>query len=405
MAKPSYEQLEAEVARLKKSKVELSAGHRGWRLFGVSLFALIGILGFVAADLGLWANRNIVSNDGYVRAISPLPHNPAVQSALVQAAHTQLVEQVDIPAAVSQVLPEQAAFLATPLSNAISNGVKTALAKVVDSDKFASVWVNVNQRAHNRLVGIVTKASGDGTITVNELYQYLGSQVTNSKLQSILSKPIPDKYGQIQIAQASWLPAAHDALQVIKWSVPIGILIGVIGLGAALAIARRRRLTLIVVSLALAASLLVAVLVVYIITNMQLDKVSDQTYQAAFRAVTQAFTGPLYSQTAAWVVFFGLLGVVAWAASTYKPARWLRSQSQGLSQETYQVLGSPGTKSSFIAWLRQWRAPIEMVLAGLALVALALMTPLTVGIIFWTAIILAIAVFIVEIFGGQPAKR
>jgi hypothetical protein len=220
-----------------------------------------------------------------------------------------------------------------------------------------------------------------------------------------LSKPIPEKYGQIQLAEASWLPAAHDALQAVKWSVPIGSLIGVIGLGAALAIARRRRLTLIIVSLALAASLLIAVLVVQLATSMQLDKVADPTYQAAYKVVVSAFTKPFYSQTAAWVTFFAVIGLVAWAASNYRPARWLRSQSQALSQETYQIIGKPGDKSGFIAWLRRWRGAIEMALAGLALVVLALLAPLTVSIIFWTAIILAVAVFVVEVFAGQPARR
>ena len=85
--KPSYEELEAQLAELRAQvaapgpmpKVQRHAG----RSIGIGLLLAIACLSLVAADLALWADRTIVSQQGYVAATSNLIQVHAIQTAIV----------------------------------------------------------------------------------------------------------------------------------------------------------------------------------------------------------------------------------------------------------------------------------------------------------------------------------
>src|SRR5258706_1480026 len=94
MAKPTYEELEAQVAKLSAQLSERDepkrSGGVAWRRIGVGALILGGALSLAAADFALWANRNLVSTDGYVRLAGPFAPDSAGAAALVEATDDQI---------------------------------------------------------------------------------------------------------------------------------------------------------------------------------------------------------------------------------------------------------------------------------------------------------------------------
>ena len=309
MDKPTYEELEAENTRLKgRMAVHDEAGSatpnvRVWPRVGRGVLILLGCLSLLAVDLGLWANRNLINNEGYVAAVAPLAKDPAVQTAVVKATEQQIDANTDISTTVQNALPDKAAFLAGPITTGVNNAIHSFLAKAVDSPKFADAWTTVNDRAHSRIINYVSKYEGNGQITVADAYSSLSDRLAGTKLGSVVAnKPLPPKLGNIQLIDASWLPIAHTAAVAVQWSVPVGILIAIIGFGAAIWWSPRRRKTLIVVALTLAFTLGLANIIVRLIQQVRENNIADPTYRAAAHSVSQAVLGPFIVQTRVWIV-------------------------------------------------------------------------------------------------------
>lgn len=404
MDKPTYEELEAEVNRLNgelksrpaEAQRKPPSGRR-WARLGRGVLIGLGCLALVAVDAGLWANRTIISHDGYMAAVTPLVHEPAVQTALVKATQDQIQSNVNIQQTVQDALPDRAAFLAGPITTGVINSIHSFLTKAAGSDRFAQAWTNVNDRAHQRLVGYVSKYEGNGQITVADAASALSSRLQSTPLANVASKPLPPKFGNIQLVNASWLPVAHNTYVALQWVVPIGILVALLGFGLAIWASPHRRKTIIASALATAFALGLANIVLRLIEQMRQSHITDAVYRAAAHSVSQALTGPFINQTRVWVVVALIVAAVAWvpgpSAAAVRLRQWLRARSSSLMHAT----GNLGAGTPAMKWLRARRRFVEWALVALAVVVLMFLSPLTLAVVAWTAVALAFLVILVEI--------
>ena len=370
---------------------------RGWPRLGRGVIITLGCLALLAVDIGLWANRTVISQDGYTTAVSPLVHDPAVQTALVKATQDQIQSNVDISQTVKNALPDRAAFLAGPISTGVVNSIHSFLNRAVQSDKFAQTWATVNDRAHQRLVNYISKYQGDGQVTVADAVSTLSDRLQSTPLAKVASKPLPPKYGDIQLINASWLPVAHNTYVALQYSVPIGVLVAIVSFGVAIWWSPQRRKTIIASALATAFVLGLANIVIRLVQQVRQAHISDPVYREAAHSVSQALIGPFVAQTRVWIVVAIIVAAVAWlpgpATAAVRFRHWLRGRSSALMRAT----GNFGADTPAVTWLRGRRRVVEWALVALAVVVLMFLSPLTLAVVAWTVVALAFLVVLVEI--------
>lgn len=120
-----------------------------------TLVVLLIILGSIlSANLGIvrWTEQQILNADGWVEVVGPLPKNDQIASAIGTHAVTQLFESVDVRQKLTDVLPENIAFLAAPLTSQLQTQANNLAKNFIQSDQFQSVWIAANRQANTRLV-------------------------------------------------------------------------------------------------------------------------------------------------------------------------------------------------------------------------------------------------------------
>jgi hypothetical protein len=400
MERPSYEELEKQVATLEKQLTQQAGGRRRsgtWRRIGIGALIAVGSLALVVCDFALWANRNLVSTDGYVRMVAPLAQDPRVQAALVQVADQKIQSTVGVEQAVASVLPPNAAFLAPTIATQVDNGIKAALAKVAASPQFAQVWTGANQRVHERLMTAIAKHADNGQITLDDVYAYLGQRLKDTPLGGVLQRPLPAQLGSIQVVDVKWLPVAHAVVEGLQWAVPVSALVALAAFGGALWASLQRRKTLIAASLTAALVLALGNIAVRLVQQLRLGQYHDAVYHGAAQAVQDAVVGPFIAQTRVWILVALVLAVGAWATGPFRAAVRMRAGIGRINEGIMRGTGNLGAGTPAVRWLEHRRRLVEAGMVALAVVALLFMTPLTIAVVLWTVAILAVLILLVEI--------
>ena len=185
------QQLEAELEQTQHVEGQLAApsGRQGGRHARAWVSGVLVVVACLLAPLSVmsvWASTQISDTDQYVRTIEPLADDPGVQSAIAAEVTTAVLDYVQIDQVTADLLDSLAAQpnvprrlaavlpgLAAPITNGVEGFTQDQVDKFVASDRFATLWAEVNRAAHDQLVrllegdqgGVVT-AQGD-TVTLN----------------------------------------------------------------------------------------------------------------------------------------------------------------------------------------------------------------------------------------------
>jgi hypothetical protein len=156
--------LRAEVAALR----EQLQTRRRRRPSGVAVrgalaavLAALAAFALVTSVVGLWAARTTLNTDRWVATVAPLPQDPRVNAAVAQYATAEVFRVLDVEQRLREVLPQQAAFAAGPIAGQLREQVRGTVVKIMDSDRFQAIWVDVNRRVHQRVLAVI-----EGTSTV-----------------------------------------------------------------------------------------------------------------------------------------------------------------------------------------------------------------------------------------------
>ena len=116
---------------------------------------------FTVAVVGVWTRRNALNTDKWVETVGPIAEDPAVQQALGNWMTTELMGAIDPEAYFESVLPERGQALAAPLTSALQGFVNNEVDAFLASDTFERLWVEVNRRAHARVVDVLEGDTGN----------------------------------------------------------------------------------------------------------------------------------------------------------------------------------------------------------------------------------------------------
>jgi hypothetical protein len=211
------------------------------------------------AGASIWVKNQVSSTDRYVRTVKPLASNPAIQSAIADDVTRALFTQVDVQAEAKQALPPRAQFLAAPLANALRTFTTNATKRFLASPRFEALWVNLQRRAHTRLVHVLT-GEGKGLDTKGgKVVVDLGPIIAQVK-QELAKRGVPN-FNRVPatavgtsftLIESKNLEKAQQGVKLLKGAAIALPLIVLALLAAAIGLSRRRRRTLLQASLGIA---------------------------------------------------------------------------------------------------------------------------------------------------------
>jgi hypothetical protein len=176
------ERLRAEVAGLRSRQRARGAAagrtaRQRWRTIVAALLIVLACVLVPLSVVAVWT-RNLVGNtDRYVQTVTPLASDPDVQNAITDQITAQIFASIDIKGVTTQAVnalenrglspqvTDQLRGLVGPVASGVQSFTRTQIGKIVQSDAFATAWVQANRAAHASLVKALT-GEGGGAVTV-----------------------------------------------------------------------------------------------------------------------------------------------------------------------------------------------------------------------------------------------
>lgn len=308
----------------------------------VNALAVLACLATLVSVVAVWTHETLFDTDAWMEIIGPLADDPAITDAVGVALTDQLFQVVDAQQLATEALPEQAQFLAVPLTNAVQGYLSEAVQELLQTDQFKQIWDRANRLTHEAAVKLLRgePVAGftvtDGTVTLNLLPllaramtfidekapQLFGDQPiptitaetpvdqARQELSAALGRPLPEGFGVFTVFQSDQLAAAQQAVTMFDRLVYVLIGLTVILIIAALALSRHRRRTVVVLGLGIALSMVVANAIVSAIEDQVVGLIGGEVPRRAAATTIANLVSSLEVSTTA-LAWLGLLIVVA----------------------------------------------------------------------------------------------
>ena len=117
------------------------------------------VVGVLLSSVAVWANKQVTNTNYFVKTVTPLADDPAVQAEVSDRLTAAIVAVVDIDGRLDAYLPGQLDFLAEKSNDAFQKLVLSQIEKLVDSDAFRKLWSGAARLGHVAIKQVLT---GDG---------------------------------------------------------------------------------------------------------------------------------------------------------------------------------------------------------------------------------------------------
>lgn len=395
------------------------------RRVAVVVLIVLACVSLTGATVAVWANRTLLTTDGWVETVGPLGSDPAVTAALQPRITEAVFTAIPAQDLIADALPDDRAFLAAPLSSAVQSFVDDQVGAFLASDTYATLWVDVNRTAHDRAMAVlrgesdVVQVQGD-TVTLNllpvinqvlvqlstEASGLLGTDVTlptitsgelpdaaRQRLNDALGVELPEDVGEIPVYDVDQLIVAQQALLVFDRTLWLLVIATPLLLVAAVWLSRNRRATILQLSIG---SVLLLVVVRRVVLRFQDAIVAMPPRpegRAAAQAVTDQLRDTLFDATGI-VIIVGLVVVVL--ALVTGPFRWavaLRRGIAGLGRGVWDATGrvtAGADADGVVRWVGEHRQALQI---GGALLVIAVLLLVNVSWVWFLAIVTLLALW------------
>ena len=366
---------------------------------GIAIVVAV-LFGFVlvAANYTGWIITTVVDRDVFVATLEDLPAHPDVALALAQEVSAGIVETFEVEEKIAESLPEDLAFIASPLTTSVEGLVTKAVAEIIKADAFTEVWRFALTTSHKAATVYIGLFDGDvliaeeGTAVLD--LSTIGAQV-NDRLQEAGFDLLEDADVELKV-ELFELPDSgliHSIVQIvtaIRWAV-MGITLGLLTLAYGVATNRRR------ISVWIGGATILAMLVSLInlrflrsaITGGIDDTITEAGALAAWDIIFQRFVAR------SWIVL--LLGATVafagWVMGDSERARSVRASFVNAARRTQSDGSEPSEITEFVAHHRRLIEWLTVIIgAGILLIG----PPLSIGIILVVIIGVIAIVVVVE---------
>ncbi len=305
---------EAEASPVHAANAAGAPMGRGRKSAVWTLIVLASVLA-LGAILATWINRQMLDDKTWSKASTQLIQDPAVQDAVSVYLVNSLYDNVDVPSALSERLPNNLKPLAAPVSAALRQPATDAVKRLLTRPRVQSLWIKSSTVTHEKLVNVLKNKTGAGISTGNgNVTLDLGALVKdvgpNLGLPASALEKLPPDTGVITVMRSDQLSAAQTGVRAIRlvsiWLVVLVFLM----YAAALYIARgARRKTLRDIGWAFVFVGFVVLALRRFTGNYVIDTLAPAAYQEPARHVWQILSSILREVGIAFVLY-GLVAVL-----------------------------------------------------------------------------------------------
>jgi hypothetical protein len=353
--------LRSEVAVLK---AQLATGPRrrtgltGLRRVLAAILVALSAFALVTGVVGFWAARTTMNTERWVATVAPLPQDPKVAAAVAAYSTDQLFQVLNVEQRLREVLPPQAAFVAGPISGQLREQIRRTVDKVLQSDRFQAVWVELNRRLHQRIMAVLEGKSdlivaGQDRIQIDllplinqairalsaELPTLFGKQITlpdlssgaipdnlRTRVEDQLGIALPANFAQFTVYDSGKLWAAQQAVATAKRDLVLFAVATVLLLIAAFAVSPRRRRTAVQLGIWLVIAAVVVTAVLRAVRRQVLDQVPTGVYRDGVDAAMTSIFALLRERGIQLIWIGALLALIAYLVGPGRLPVWLRRQ-------------------------------------------------------------------------------
>jgi hypothetical protein len=405
------EALKERIAALEAKEAELESQADKRRFSGRGLTAwvllVVAALLFPIALTAFWAQKTLVDTQRYVDTVAPLAQDPTIQQAVAKQVTTTINNQIDQSGKVDQILADFPKLkpLAVPITAGLHSLVTTTVDKVVTSDQFSTIWVDVNKRVQQGVIKVLESDASDGPITLQgdqvildtgDLIEAVKQRLVDRGFTWAANLPVPSVADrQIVLLTSPQLAQARVAYQIAQpisqWLIYAVLLLF---LAAILVAVRRARMVVAVGIAILLGALVVRLLLAYGQTQVELN-LSGTTWAIAQNAFFTILTTYLITALRAAFVLGLVLAVVGWYLSGTASANASRAYISKLLDGAGAGAGDTAL-GKVGAWFARTRTFWRFAIPVLAVLVLLFQSPLTGSTILWVVLLAAIAFVVLE---------
>ena len=389
------------------------------------LSSLCLVLGCVLAPVSVasvWVHNILADTDTYVETVAPIAEEPAVQAALADEVTAVVLDNLDLRQLTSDALtslsevegipPRVAATLpalAVPISSGIESFTHDQVQRALASDRFATVWAEVNRVAHEQVVrllegeqGGAVSAQGD-TITLNlgPVIEQVSQQMVDAGFT--LASKIPTVDHEFTLVQSDAVTKAQSAYRLLD---TLGTWLPFVSLGliaAGVLLARDRWRALVRGALGVTAAMVLlgvglALARTWYVNTTPADILTSEAAGEVFDDLVRFLRTSLRA-----VAVLGLVVAVAAFLSGRSPQA---ARARGGLERGFARLRRSGERATgwevgpLGTWITAHRRALRVTVVGLGAVVLLVWSTPTAWVVLWTALAVVLALGILQLLSA-----
>lgn len=366
----------------------------------------VGVLLVPLSVSAIWVRGTLLDTDQYVSTIGPLAANPEIQDGLADRVTTALFADGTVETKIAEALPTNADILAPPITAGLEGVADRAALRLFQSDRFQTVWEDVNRRAHSAVVAVLTGGGSrvsttDGTVSVNieQIFTNVKERLDARGITVFDDVELPAEYQSVVLIQSKQLEQVQglvDLLQTLAWVLPV---VALLCIAAAIMLSQDRRRRIMRAAIWVAVAVAVQLALLSVGRDLYLEAITGTgVRKGSAGAVWDQLTVFLRQSGATVIVLALVIAASAWVAGPSRGAIRIRALWTRTLGTTSDAEGG-----SFAGFVARSKTALRMAGAGVALAILILWNhpkPVTVLVV---GILLLVYLALVEFLGRGGA--
>jgi len=370
---------------------------------------VVGAILLPLAGVSVWSRNQLLDTGNYTDTIAPLASDPAIQAAVEDRLAEAVLEVADIEARAEEALPDNAKFLAAPIAAGAENLVRDLAVRLVESDEFQRLWIEVNRIAHSQVVALlegkstasVDRSDGQVVVSLGPIAEQLLDRLDNVVPIDLSQVPTERLNVAFVLMESDDLASVQSLVNVftkLTWLLLALALAALIG-AALLAPDRRRGMQRVGIGIIISTG--VTLLLYGLARDRYLAALpstvrSPAAAAAAFDIATRYLERGIRAVLAVGVVLF----VAGWLPGPSRSATWVRNHTKWATARGAPGDAADGEVEGAPTWVGSHANELRATIIGAAILILVLWSRPTGKVVLLLSILVAAGLIAVQLVGG-----